>query len=147
MKPQGLFFIIVGIVGMIVSILLMLDSLSAPSYCLVRSSCTTVTQSEYAYLFGIPLWFLALIGFTSYTILGALYTILKNVNVTYILLLVIFIGSIASSILALYLINIELNILHTVCSYCSILHLLIFSSSAYTTYLLYNFHHVLKEEI
>ncbi len=147
MKTHGLFFIIVGIVGIMVSILLMLDSLSASSYCLIGSSCATVTQSEYAYLFGIPLWFLALIGFTSYTLLGMLYTILKNVKVAYIVLLVIFIGSIISSGLALYLINIELSILHTFCSYCSILHLLIFSSSIYAVYLLYNLHHVLKEEI
>ncbi|MEM3832995.1 MAG: vitamin K epoxide reductase family protein [Thermoprotei archaeon] len=139
MRRSGLFFIIIGTIGIIVSILLMLDSLSASSYCLIGSSCLAIVQSEYAYLFSIPLWFLALVGFILYTLLGILYTMLKNVRTAYIILLTIFIGSVISSILAFYLISIELYILHTICSYCSILHLLIFSSSVYTAYILIAF--------
>lgn len=137
MRFEKLFFIIVGTIGIIVSVLIMLESLKTSSYCLVGSSCTTVFQSQYAYLFGIPLWLLALLGFTFYTLLGFLYYIGIKES-----LFIIFIGSICSSILTTYLINVEINILHAICSYCSILHLIIFSSLAYSAYLLFKPLHI-----
>jgi uncharacterized membrane protein len=133
MKYHGLFFIIIGIIGIIVSLLLMSES--STSYCIIGSACTSVVQSEYSHLLGIPLWLLALIGFTLYTALGFSYVFVNDLSITRLILLTILIGSGGASLLAFYLIYIELNILHLICSYCTILHALIFISFAFSVFL------------
>jgi len=133
MKYYGLFFIIIGIIGVVVSLLLMLES--SVSYCVIGSACASVVQSEYSRLLGIPLWLLALIGFSLYTALGISYVLINNASIAKSILLVILIGSGGASLLAFYLIYIELNILHLICSYCTILHALIFISFAFSIFL------------
>ncbi len=127
MKYYNYIFIIIGVIGVIVSLLLMIES-TASSYCIVGSSCAVVSQSEYSYLLGMPLWLLALAGFTLYTILGFIYVFINNTFIMKLVLLVILIGSGLSSLLASYLIYIELNVLHLICFYCTMLHVLIFTS-------------------
>lgn len=133
MKYHGLFFIIIGIIGIVISLLLMLES--SASYCVIGSACVSVAQSEYSRLLGIPLWLFALTGFTLYTILGISYVLINNVSIAKSILLIILIGSGGASLLVFYLIYIELNILHLICSYCTILHVLIFISFAFSIFL------------
>jgi uncharacterized membrane protein len=130
MKYSGLLFIIIGIIGLIVSLLLILEN--STNYCISSTSCSLVLESKYSYLFGIPLRFVSFFGFLALTIIANLYTF-TNFFPAKPLLLIIIIGSAFSSILSLYLIYIELYVLHVICLYCTILHFLIFTTFATST--------------
>ncbi len=82
------------------------------NYCNINEfvSCSTVNQSPYAYIFGVPVAYLGMLGFVLFSILsvkdfkhkGPLFFVLVSVGFVFMI----------------YLTIIELFVIHAVCIYC-----------------------------
>ena len=82
--------------------------------CIVSSGCDTVTTSEYAIVFGIPM---ALLGALFY--LGIfLFTILYFDIRKRVLMYLVSLGTVFGFLFSLYLIYLQIFVLHAICEYC-----------------------------
>lgn len=107
--------IVIGILGFIdASYLAAKHYAGVPIGCSLISGCETVTTSQYATVFNIPL---ALIGFVYYLVISTLLFVYLEARSSKVLrwLVVISAGGFATS---LYLIYLQLFVIEAICVYC-----------------------------
>ena len=103
--------------GLLVSIYMTVYKLTEnPNMCLGNGGCSVVNSSRYAELYGIPV---AVIGIGGYlTILALLWMESRNAFLKHNGTLVVFGLALVGFLFTLYLIYVELALIHALCPFC-----------------------------
>jgi len=82
--------------------------------CYISTGCDTVANSKYAVVLGIPMALLGAIFYFGMLILSILYLDIKKKPLIYLLVL----GGITGFLFSIFLVYLQLFVLHSVCEYC-----------------------------
>jgi uncharacterized membrane protein len=82
--------------------------------CGLIEGCEQVLSSDYSSMFGIPLSLIGVIYYVTISIFAFILSINKNVNILKIILIVTFLGFIAS----VYFVYLQLFVINAICIYC-----------------------------
>ncbi|MBS3140988.1 vitamin K epoxide reductase family protein [Candidatus Woesearchaeota archaeon] len=102
------FYTLIVVINIILSLIVLLNTEKVvnPEQCFINGGCIQVQNSIYSSIFGIPLVYLGIIGF-SFILLGILF---NKKAVDYLILI--------GGLFSIWLIYVQVFVLRTICKYC-----------------------------